>query len=333
MGAGDGVLSTQLTREWGLRHPLVLAPMAGVSGGRLAGAVAAAGGLGLIGAGESATTGWLDRAAADAAASDGVWGFGCVAWVLRRRPELLRHMLGLRPPVVAISFGDITPWARQVIDAGARLAVQVRTRAEAVTALAAGAEALVAQGAEAGGHTGFIGTLTILQVVLDVVGEKQVPVLAAGGIATGAAVAGTLVMGAAGAWIGSALSAAQEADGSPARKERLLSATETDTVQTRVFDIALGAGYPAQTPGRALRNRFTDQWHGKEADLAARQPAENERLRQARAADDFDIYHVYAGQAIGLIRAVEPAGAIIDRLAVEAAEAIRRSGSLLGPDS
>jgi len=216
---------------------------------------------------------------------------------------------------------------------GARLAVQVRTRAEAVTALAAGADALVAQGTEAGGHTGFIGTLTILQVVLDVVGASPVPVLAAGGIATGAAVAGTLIMGASGAWIGSALSAAQEADGPPARKERLLSAAETDTVQTRVFDIALGAGYPAATPGRALRNRFTDQWHGKEDDLQARRSGENERLRQARAADDFDTYHVYAGQAIGLVRAVEPAAAIIGRFAADAERAIGRSAALLGRDS
>jgi nitronate monooxygenase len=326
------MLLTPLTREWGLRHPLVLAPMAGVSGGRLAAAVVAAGGLGLVGVGESASTGWLDRQAAEARAAGPGWGFGCVAWVLERNPGLLEHMLRLRPPVVALSFGDVAPWARQVRDAGARLVVQVRTRGDALTALAAGADALVAQGTEAGGHTGFIGTLTILQVVLDVIGERPVPVLAAGGVATGAAVAGTLVMGAAGAWIGSALSAAHEADGSPARKERLLRAAETDTVQTRVFDIALGAGYPNETPGRALRNRFTGQWHGKEADLAARLPAENERLRRARAADDLDTYHVYAGQAIGLVRAVEPAGAIIGRLAAQAEAAIRGSGALLGHD-
>ena len=327
------MLSTQLTREWGLRHPLVLAPMAGVSGGRLAAAVASAGGLGFIGVGESATADWLDRAAAQAAASGGVWGIGSVAWVLERQPGMLDHMLGLRPPVVALSFGDITPWARPVRAAGVRLAVQVRTRAEAETALAAGADALVAQGTEAGGHTGFIGTLTILQVVLDAVGDRPVPVLAAGGVATGAAVAGALVMGAAGAWIGSAFSATQEADGSPARKERLLGATENDTVQTRVFDIALDAGYPAAAPGRALRNRFTGQWHGKEEDLAARQPQEFERLRQARAADDFDIYHVYAGQAIGLVGEVEPAAAVIGRLAADAEAAIRRSGGLLADDS
>lgn len=326
------MLSTTLTRDWGLRHPLVLAPMAGVSGGRLAAAVAAAGGLGLVGVGESATAGWLAGQASRASAAAGVWGFGTVCWVLERDPDLLTHMLALRPAVVSISFGDVSPWARPVRDAGARLVVQVRTGAEAVGALSAGADALVAQGTEAGGHTGFLGTLTVLQVVLAAVADSPVPVLAAGGIATGGAVAGTLVMGAAGAWIGSALSATEEADGSPARKERLLHAAETDTVHTRVFDIALAAGYPVQTPGRALRNRFTGQWHGHEAELTACLPAERDRLLRARAADDLDVYHIYVGQAIGLVHAVEPAAAVIGRLAAGAEAALGGSGALLAAD-
>src|SRR5258708_39299422 len=123
----------------------------------------------------------------------------------------------------------------------------------------AGGDVSVVQGREAGGHvTGRVSTLPLLQAVLDAV---QVPVLAAGGIATPRGMAAALAAGAAGVWIGTALLASPECENTEQARARIVQAQETDTILTRAFDVAQGIPWPTEYPGRALRNRFTEQWH------------------------------------------------------------------------
>src|SRR5205814_5637628 len=119
----------------------------------------------------------------------GRFGFGLMCWALEDRPELVDAVLEAGPNVVSLSFGDPSPWIERVRAAGARVVSQVQDSASARQALDAGVDAIVAQGTEAGGHTGGVATLPLLQIVLELVGERRVPVLAGGGIATGRGVA------------------------------------------------------------------------------------------------------------------------------------------------
>src|SRR5438046_7856124 len=139
------------------------------------------------------------------------------------------------------------------------LATQFNTRAEAIQAEQAGVDLIVAQGTEAGGHvTGQVSTLPLLQTVLDAV---RIPVVAAGGIASPRGVAAALAAGAEGVWVGTALLASPECENPEQARTRIVQAHETDTLLTRAFDVAQGLAWPPQYPGRALHNRFTDQWH------------------------------------------------------------------------
>src|SRR4051794_16300127 len=292
--------------------------MARVSGGELAGAVAAAGGLGMIGLGGGTDADFIAREGA-IARGRGRFGYGLMCWALEKRPELLDAVLEAEPHVVALSFGDPAPWVERVRSAGARVVSQVQDSASAREALDAGVDAIVAQGTEAGGHTGGVGTLPLLQIVLELVGDRRIPVLAGGGIATGRGVAAVIAAGASGAWIGTRFAATHEAMRGDEAKRRLVDAGETATVLTRVYDVAQDIAWPDRFPGRALRTPFTDRWHGLETELGA------EREAAAAEMGEYD----YAGQGIGAIHKIESAGDLVQHLAQEAewalAEAYRQT--------
>src|SRR4051812_39549384 len=142
-------ISTRLTELLGVQHPILLAPMDVVSNGRLAAAVSRAGGFGILGGGYGDEA-WLAREMD--AAGDARVGVGFITWSMAKRPRLLDIVLERRPPAVMLSFGDVRPHAELIKRAGALLICQVQTLAQAKDALGAGADVLVAQGAEAGGH-------------------------------------------------------------------------------------------------------------------------------------------------------------------------------------
>lgn len=315
------MISTALTQEWGLRHPIVLAPMGGWSGGALAAAVSAAGGLGMLGVTSNApTTEWIAEQASVARAGAGgePFGIGLMVWMLERRPELFDAAVAEAPAVLSLSFGDPSPWVERGHAAGARVVCQVSDAAQAERAAAAGADALVAQGTDAGGHTGAVGTLPLLQLVLEVGEREGLPVLAAGGIVTGAGLAAVIAAGAAGGWIGTRFMATPESAGSDAAKARLLAAGERDTVHTRVYDVAQGIPWPPEYPGRALRSAFSDTWHGRE-----------DALHDAGASLDEPV--LYAGQGAGAVRELVPAGALVEDLSFEAERRLRAAAARLGP--
>jgi nitronate monooxygenase len=322
------MLTTAITERWDLRHPLVAAPMAGVAGGALAGAVSATGALGMLGVGSTTPLDWIAAEAAVARAC-GPFGIGLMSWAVDRRPELLDAALAERPFALSLSFGDFAPYAERARADGVRVIGMVQDVATAQRAIAAGVDALVAQGTDAGGHTGAVGTLPLLQLVLQVAVPAGIPVLAAGGIATGCAIAGVLAMGAAGAWVGTRFAATREAMGSDAAKAAMLRAHETDTVLTHVFDIVQRAPWPDEFPGRALQNAFTTRWHGREATLQADLDAVSERFEAARRRDDYSEANVYAGQAVGLVQEIPSAGDLVQELVDEAEAYLRRCSGLV----
>jgi len=313
------MLKTFLTEEWGLRYPLIGAPMAGVAFGALANAVSRAGGLGMIGIGSSDPVEKIEREASIAREGGRRFGIGLMAWALTQRAELLEAAIVARPFLISMTGGSIAPFAQRVRDGGIRIAAQVNTADDAREAEAAGADLIVAQGTEAGGHTGDVATLTLLQIVL---GAVAVPTVAAGGIASARGLAAVLAAGAQGAWIGTPLLASHEAGTTPDARARIVAAKENETVLTRVFDRTLGIPWPARYPGRALVNQFTRAWHGRE-DEAAADPATVSALRSATAAKDFDVAYIYAGQSVGMIERERPVADILSEIG-DGAEAILR---------
>ncbi|UBU09486.1 NAD(P)H-dependent flavin oxidoreductase [Nonomuraea gerenzanensis] len=293
------MLRTWLTERFGLDVPLVGAPMASVGDGRLAAAVSAAGALGMIGVPASAPASWITDQAAVAAAGGRPYGIGLMAWALADHPEQLEAAVEARPALVSVSFGDFAPHVERLRHEGITVAVQAGTTREARQAEHAGADLVVARGGEGGGHgRAEVATLPLLQGVL---AEVTVPVLAAGGIATARGLAAVLAAGAAGAWVGTAFLGCAETLLPEAARARVLATDETGTAYGRVFDVAQRLAWPPEFGGRALRNAFFERWDGREEELAGDEGARKE-LEAARAAGDFDVAYVYAGQAVGLVR-------------------------------
>jgi nitronate monooxygenase len=224
-----------------------------------------------------------------------------------------------------VSFGDPAPFVGPLHDAGIAVATAVNTLADLDRAHAAGVDVIVAQGTEAGGHTGHRATLPLLQ---EVVAATDRPVLAAGGIATGAGLAAVLVAGAAGGWIGTPFLTCVEATNSPAARERIRAASGDRTVLTSAFDIALGLPWPARWPGRALVNEFTETWQGREDELRGDTRAA-EQVRRARTEGDVEHAPLYAGESVGLVTTEESATDVVRRLTADAQTALERAARLL----
>jgi nitronate monooxygenase len=302
------MLSTPWSRHMGLRVPIVNAPMGGVAGGRLAAAVTAAGGLGMVGMGTAGSTSALH---AELPHVRGTFGIGLVDWVIRKEPELLDAALAAQPVLVSVSFGTDLSWVDRAHDAGIAAATQVYNSVEAQRAEDAGIDLLVARGSEGGGHgDATIGTLPLLDAVLDAV---AVPVLAAGGIASPRSLAAVLAAGASGAWLGTVLSASPEALTSDASRRALVAARETDTTSTRVYDIVRKLPWSQRFPSRVLRNDFVARWSGHE-DALADDPDALGELAAALAADDRRTAPVDAGQGVGMVTGVAPVAQVVERL-------------------
>jgi nitronate monooxygenase len=291
--------------------------MGGVAGGTLAASVSAAGGLGMIGVGSAGSVGLMEEAAERSRQSLLPFGIGLLDWRLARDPSLLDAALEVAPNLISVSFGDDWSWAGRVREAGVIAATQVSDAAEAKRAESSGVQVLVARGAEGGGHgKPKIGTLPLLDSVLEAV---RVPVLAAGGIASFRGLAAVLAAGASGAWIGTALAACVESLYPASARRALVQANETDTVTTRVFDIALGYDWPHPYEERVLRNHFADQWSEQEKPLAGNTKARRS-LQAAVDAEDYRVGPIDAGQGVGRLTDTCTAAEVIDRMCTGAAE-------------
>jgi nitronate monooxygenase len=313
---GAAFFRTPLTERLSIRHPVLLAPMGAIAGGRLAAAVTRAGGLGFIGPGYHDRA-WIEREL-DAAGGERV-GVGFITWHLARDPARLTRALAHKPAAIMLSFGDAAPFVDEVRRAGALLFLQIQTLRAAREALDLGANVLVAQGTEAGGHGAARALFPLLPAVVDVAGK--VPVVAAGGIADGRGLAAALTLGAAGVLLGTRFYAATESLAHPDARARLIAASADDTLRTRTFDIVRGLDWPAPFTGRAIANDFTRTWHGREADLA-RSSDEGPRYAAAAAAGQYETAVLWAGEGADFVTSIEPAAQIVDRIVAEAGDAL-----------
>jgi nitronate monooxygenase len=315
-------LRTRLTERLAIRHPILQAPMGSTAGGVLAAAVSAAGGLGLIGGG-GAPGDWVDNQFA--AAGNQRAGCGFITWRLAQQPAVLDLALAHSPTAVMFSFGDASPFISKVRQRGIPVICQIQTMAMARAAIELGADIIVAQGAEGGGHGSQRATLPLVPAVVDEAKRlgRDVLVVAAGGIADGRGLAAALMLGADGVLIGTRFHVSEESLASPAAKARIVGASGDATVRTHVFDIARGAPWPSEFTGRGLANGFAKTWHGRDAALRNDEAA-REQYNRAFDAGDFDTAVVWAGEGIDLIDKIEPAAAIVEQIAAEAEAALER---------
>jgi nitronate monooxygenase len=319
------VIETALTRLLGIEHPILLAPMGSAAGGKLAAAVTNAGGLGMIGSGYASTQAIKQELAE---AGNARVGIGFILWALDRNPAALDVALEAQPAAVMLSFGDPRPYTGRAKAAGCTIICQVQSLAQAKEAAAAGADIIIAQGRDAGGHSGTMrGTIGLVPAVVDAV--SPIPVVAAGGIADGRGLAAALALGAAGVSMGTRFTASRESLWEPAMKAAALAAGGDQTQQTRVFDIVRGAPWPAIYPGRALRNAFSAEWHDREDALAARQ-ADEEKAYLATVPNDFNKRVVWAGESVDLVNDIPTAAEIIERIVAQAAATLREGARLVG---
>jgi nitronate monooxygenase len=328
-------MRTPLCRMLGIEHPIIAAPMGpDLTGPDLVAAVSNAGGLGILQAQFCPGPLFREEIRHVRALTDKPFGVNLILHFPIE--DQLAVCLEERVPVLSLFWGDPTPYVEQAHSAGVKVFHQVGTVPEAERAMAAGVDVIVAQGVEAGGHVaGEISTVALVPRVVDTVTPR--PVVAAGGIADARGVVAALALGAQAAMLGTRFLASAESRAHPLYKQRLLEANEGGTLRTVLF----GYGWP-NAPHRTLRTAFVEQWIGKEARGQESRPDEPEVGRTViagrampvlrfmgfppnrEATGDIDSMDLLAGQGVGLVRQIKPAGQIVRELVEEARQIISR---------
>lgn len=332
------MLATRLCRDLGVALPIVSAPLGGgLAGPELAAAVSNAGGFGLLGMGGVPAPAIREEIRATRALTQRPFGVGVLLPLLAGGE--IEACVEERVPVLVLFWGDVRPHVEQARRAGIRVFAQVGSVDEARAAAAAGAAGVIAQGFEAGGHVrGTTALTSLLPAVVDAV--KPLPVIAAGGIATGRGVAAALALGAEAVMMGTRFVCSDEAHASTEYKERIVRARAEDTVHTMLFDV----GWPDATH-RVLRNRAIDEWEAAGRPPSGQRPGEGTiigRMPMGGAMIDVPRYFVgspmvgfegdleyvalYAGHSCNLVSDVRPAAAIVREVAREAEEILGQLG-------
>lgn len=329
------MLKTRLCRDLGLDYPIISAPLGGGNAGpELAAAVSEAGGLGLLGMGGLAAPAIREQIRDTRRRTSKPFGAGLLLPLLEGGE--VEACVEERVSVLLLFWGDPAPHVEKAKRAGIRVFAQVGSVAEAMAAAAAGVDAIVAQGFEAGGHVR--GTTSLAALVPAVVqAAAPLPVVAAGGIATGRGLAAALVLGAQAALMGTRFVCSEEARASREYKERIVRARAEDTVHTMLFDV----GWP-DAAHRVLRNRAVDEWEAAGRPPSGRRPGEGTivgRMRVGGEMTDVPRYFVgnpmigfegdleyvalYAGESCSLVNDVKPAAAIVRDVVAEAEAVLR----------
>lgn len=317
------MISTRLTEKLEIRHPIIQAPMALAAGGKLAAAVSSAGGLGLIGGGYGDPD-WL-RAQFEAAGNQRV-GCGFITWAIAERPELLEMALQHAPKAMFLSFGDPADFAPLIRNAGVPLICQVQTLKDAQHAIDLGADIIVAQGAEAGGHGEKRATFTLVPEIADYIATRasQTLLCAAGGIGDGRGLAAALMLGADGVVIGSRFWASKEALVHANMHAAAVEATGDETIRSAAMDIVRELDWSQRYTARVLKNDFTEKWHTDPGGLKNAVAAESVKWREAWQTGDVTTANTFVGEVTGLIRSVDEAESIVESIVAEAKSLLDR---------
>ncbi len=337
------MLKTRLTELFGIEHPIVAAGMGGVALAELAAAVSNAGGIGTIGLVTFTPEGIQNEIAAARRLTSKPLMVNLLIPFLR--PGILE--LVLKEPIqgVTMFWGEPAEYIPMVKKSALKIIWQCGSVKEAIAARDAGADAIMTQGFEAGGHVrGRVTSLALVPSVRDAVGP-DIPIIAAGGFADGRGLAAALALGADGAVFGTRFLASNEAAANAKYQERILTAEAEETVHTELYDI----GWPS-APHRVLRTKVVEEWERAGRPETGRRPEEGKSIGRMTRADvevpmvkysvmapvnsfegDIEELPFYAGMSVSLVREKLPAGEIVRRIAAEAQEVIAgRLRSMLG---
>jgi NAD(P)H-dependent flavin oxidoreductase YrpB (nitropropane dioxygenase family) len=300
-----------------IEHPIALGGMGSIYAPDLVSAVSNAGGLGAMGChGLSAQQIQTGVAAIRAKTHK---PFALNFLLFNFREECFAAALELQPTVIALAWPrpeqELKPFIDRAHAAGAKVTFMAGGVPEAVRAAKAGADIIIAQGTEGGGHVSWQASLPLIPMVVDAV--APVPVLAAGGIADGRGLVAALALGADGALLGTRFLASVESPLHPNFKQAIVDADGHDTLLSEIPDLAAGLVWPGAM-SRSKRNRFIERWAGREWALRQNQTAALADVQAARKAGDIDNAPLSMGQDCGLIHDIPAAAEIVARIAREA---------------
>lgn len=323
-------MKTRICELLGIEHPVVLGGMGTGTSPELVAAVSNAGGLGTQGCAGRPPSVIADLAQAIRGLTDRPFGLNLLLFLSTN--EQIEAVLAARPAVVATAWSwpdyELRPLFDRVHAAGARITHMVSTVHEAVRAAEAGADVIVAQGTEGGGHVGEMGTIVLVPQVVRAV--APVPVLAAGGIADGAGLAAAVMLGAEGVLLGTRFLATPEAPLPAAYKEAICRSDGHDTLLTELPDVISGQVWPGAF-ARVLRTPFVQEWLGREGEVRRNRATLQQRIQRAREQGDVANGSLLIGQDSGLIDTIDAAGDVVRRI-VQDAEALlaNRPAEVLG---
>lgn len=321
------MISTRLTEILGIEHPVMLAGMGGVSYNRLVAAVSEAGGFGCLGAGTMGPDQMVAEMAAVREQTDRPFGVDLLTALPADMVAQVRQVIEGGASVFVAGLGVPRDVIELCHDAGVLVVNMCGKVAHAVKAVEAGCDVVVAQGTEAGGHTGLVATMPLVPQIVDAVGAR-VPVVAAGGIFDGRGLAAALALGADGVWVGTRFIATPEANGAPGYRDKLLATGEDGTTITRAY---------SGKPMRTVRNDYTAYFDANPDEL---QPFP---MQIARSFGD-GVFHLGGdehsegvdparecypcGQGVGAIGELVPAAELVVRFVAEAEDALARAASV-----
>jgi NAD(P)H-dependent flavin oxidoreductase YrpB (nitropropane dioxygenase family) len=322
-------LRTRLTELLAIEHPVILGGMGrGATVPPMVAAVSEAGGLGVLGVSRYPADRIAEQAAEVRDATSRPFGLNLLLFA--SDDAAIDAVLAVRPPV----FSTAWPWPEQDMRAiferahaaGSMVVHMVAAVDEAARAADAGADVIVAQGTEGGGHVGTVAGMVLVPMVARAV--EPVPVVAAGGIATGAQLAAALLLGAEGVLLGTRFLATAESPWPPSYKRAILDSDGHDTELTEIPDIANGSVWPGAFD-RALRNQLISEWAGRENELRRRRAEVAADIARARREDDAERGELNFGQAAGLIDGIDTCADVVQGLTAEAEEVLREAGRFL----
>lgn len=311
-------LRTPLCDTLGIELPIVLAGMGGVSWPRLVAAVSNAGGLGVYGAAGLEPTQIREHIREIKSLTDRPWALDLLVPIPGVFDAQIDVMLEEGCPIFLSALGVPTELLPRLRAAGMKIGAMVGAPRHARKVAAAGVDFMVAQGTDAGGHTGNIGTFSLLPQVVAAAGGT--PVLAAGGISHGSQLVAALAMGAQGVVMGTRFIASDEAHALDSWKQRIVAAEATDTTLTRCY---------SGKQMRGFRNHYTDSWIGREADILPFPQQMEVSLREGvldmfGTSEDPDRGCLPTGQSCGGVHDIKPAAAVMADFLAEAQTALAR---------
>lgn len=311
-------MNNQLTKLLAITYPIIQGGMAWISDGKLAAAVSAAGGAGIIASGGRDATYVREHIRLAKALTDKPFGVN-VQLMADNKEAIVDVICEEKPAFATLGAGNPIPFFDKLTKAGVKKIPVVPNAKLAQRVEASGADAIVIEGMEAGGHIGVITTMALMTQIIPLM---RIPVIVAGGFADGRGLAAALVMGAAGIQMGTRFLLAEECGVHPKVKAKLISAVDTDSIVTGLLS---GHGV------RGIRNAFTDKYQAMERRCAAQQELDQLATgtnRLAAIEGDVENGAVLAGQSLLPLTKIEPAAVIIGNIIREAGEILTNAPKL-----